>query len=351
MMKYILICSVFFIAFAGCKKDLYSGMDFVPPVFADSVYVKSEVLNDTIFTKSAWGMASYKDYIILLANIDDFLFQIYDKKTGLRVKSFGKLGRAPQEILPTNNFYVSETKCILTSYSQSTREILVFHLDSIIPNREHFLDKISLNGCSDMTFFEVLPVHENFLLYGGKCAVYPGGARYTLFSRQGQYLGAYDKYPISSTSDSIQKGSEWMDLGLTRTISPDGTKLAEATRVGGILEILEVTSQMKQTALKTFYQPHFYQDKGDQNYTPNTLFGFYYLNSSSQAIYALSFNGSNNEMLPSCDLQTFDWSGNPVKKYKTDKPLLNICVDEKAKKAYALSQTPMHELTLISFDL
>lgn len=346
-----LLCFYFFLLVVGCKDNGYSHLEFSPPVFKDSVYVKTEIFNDTIYTRMAWGMASYKDYIILLANIDECQFQLYNKETGERVKGFGRLGRGPQEILPVSNFHVNESRGILTSYFQAARQILVFHLDSIIQGKEHFMDKIQIQECTDMTFLEALPVHRNLLLYGGKCEAYPNGARFSFFSDRGEYLSAYDEYPVISTSDSLLQASNWLDLNLTRTVSPDGRKFAEATRLGGIMEIFEVTDSIKPVALKGFYRPHFYLDNGRQIYTEKTQFGFYYLNSSDRAIYALSFNGANSEMLPSCDLQMFDWLGNPVKKYKADKMLLNVCVDEKRHKAYALSQTPMRELILVSFDL
>ena len=181
-MKKIII---FFILLAifGCKNDHYVGITFETPEFKDSVYVKTEIFNDTIYTRMAWGMASYKDYIILLANIDECQFQLYNKETGERVKEFGRLGRGPQEILPVSNFHVNESRGILTSYFQAARQILVFHLDSIIQGKEHFMDKIQIQECTDMTFWEALPVHRNLLLYGGKCEAYPNGARFSFFFR------------------------------------------------------------------------------------------------------------------------------------------------------------------------
>ena len=351
-MKLTITILFIFLAAISCKKDIYSGITFNAPVFPDSVVVKTEVVNDTLYTKTAWGLASYRNYLILLANMDDCLFQVYDKTTGERVRSFGQLGRGPQEILPVSSFYINDEKGILTSFNQSTKDVLVFHLDSIFSGKEHVMDKLNLSQYPGMTFLEALPARNHFLLYGVKCKVYPGGARYTLFAEDGKYISSYDDYPLSSSpSDSIDKPLDWMNLSTTRALSPDGTKLAEATRVGGILETFEVADKIAPMALKGYYKPHFYQDKNEQIFTPKTQFGFYYLSASNHYLYALSFNGSHSDLYPSSEMQVFDWQGNPVKKYKTDKLLLNVCADEKVGKIYALAQTPLKEFILISFNL
>lgn len=351
-MKLTITTLLIFLAAVSCKKDIYSGITFNAPVFPDSVVVKTEVLNDTLYTKTAWRLTSYKSYLILLANMDDCLFQVYDKTTGERVKSFGKIGRGPQEILPVSSFYINEEKGMLTSFNQSTKEVLVFYLDSILTEKEHIIHKISLDQYSGMTFLEALPTQNHFLLYGAKCEAYPEGARYTLFSEGGKYISNYDDYPLSSSpSDSIGKPLDWMNLSATRALSPDGTKLAEATRVGGILETFDITDKITPVTLKGYYKPHFYQDKNEQIFTPKTQFGFYYLSASNRYLYALSFNGSHSDLYPTSEMQVFDWQGNPVKKYKTDKLLLNVCADEKAGKIYALAQTPLKEFILISFNL
>lgn len=87
------------LAAVSCKKDIYSRITFAAPVFPDSVSVKATVLNDTPFTKGVSDLAVYKNYVILLTPSEDFIFQLYDAETGVKVKDFGELGRGPQQIL------------------------------------------------------------------------------------------------------------------------------------------------------------------------------------------------------------------------------------------------------------
>ena len=74
------------------------------------------------------------------------------------------------------------------------------------------------------------------------------------------------------------------------------------------------------------------------------------MTASNNYLYALSFDSNTFEYM-STDMQVYDWQGNPVKKYKTDRPLQSICVDEKRGKVYAISMTPEREQILISFKL
>lgn len=350
MEKLVIILFLFVVAI-GCKKDIYSGMDFIPPIFTDTVCVKAKILNDTIFTKSAWGMASYKDYVVLSANIDDYLLHLYDKNSGLRVKSFAKLGRGPQEVIAIQNFHINEEQGILTAFSQAEKNISIFHLDSIIQNKKHFMDKISLKGYDKMTFFEAYKCHEGFLLYGAKCEPYPQGSRFTLLSEEGKYLVSYDQYPVKSYGkDSLNTRGEWGQLFLSRTMSPDGTKFAEATQIGLILETLNINRNIERICLKGYFKPHYYTEGNKKIFTSKTQYGALYLSSSNKYLYILSYDGDNTPN-PIHDIQVFDWNGNPIKKYCIDCYLLNVCPDESKGKLYALAKTYSHELILVSFDL
>lgn len=349
-MRYILLIMIF--VAIGCKKDIYSGIAFEAPIFKDSVYVKTEVLNDTIYTKLIANIYSYKDYIILFASIDDHLFHFLDKNTGTIVKSFGSIGRGPQEILPIFQGNVNEEQGVLTSYQQATKEIYVFHLDSVLQNKKHIIDKISLQKYKDMTFYGSRKCQDGFLLSGGKCIAFPGGARFSRFSDQGELIDTYDEYPINSrpASDSINKLWDWSNLRGASVISPDGKRLAAGTEIGGIMEILRLDDKIKSDTLRGYYKPQFRKQGNEYVFTEETRFCFYYMTASNNYLYVLSFDSNTFEYM-STDIQVYDWQGNPVKKYKTDRPLQSICVDEKRGKVYAISMTPEREQILISFKL
>ena len=350
-MKQTYIILFVFLAAVSCKKDIYSGIAFNAPVFPDSVVVKTELLNDTLFIKVIGNIALYKDYIILLTPADDYMFQLYDKKTGAKIKDFGELGRGPQQILKIYDLSINSQQGTLTAFHQATREIYCFYLDSVIQNRSHFMDKINIKHYEDMTFDDAYRCKQGFLLRGGKCEVYPDGARLTLFAKDGQIMDAYDKYPFSSNpQDSIHAGEDWRYLWNCHVTSPDGTKYAEATGIGGIFEVFNIGNKIEPLALKGYYKPHFYEKNYEKTFTPKSQFAFYYLTASNQYVYALSHNGGSEYRLPKNDIQVFDWKGNPIKKYKTDQRLMSICVDETNQKIYAITFNN-YEYYLVSFNL
>ena len=212
-MKLTITTLLIFLAAVSCKKDIYSGITFNVPVFPDSVEVKTTLLNDTIYTKYIADIGIYKDHLILFTPGEDYMFQLYDKKTGAKIKDFGELGRGPQQILKIDGISINSQCGTLTAFHQATREIYCFYLDSVIQNRSHFMDKINIIHYEDMTFSSALGCEHGFLLCGGKCEVYPGGARLTLFAKDGQIMDAYDEYPFSSNpQDSIHAGEDWRYL-------------------------------------------------------------------------------------------------------------------------------------------
>lgn len=350
MKNYFIL--IILLATIGCKKDPYAGINFEAPVFKDSTIVKTTILNDTIYSNYIGNISSYKDYIIMFANINDYFYHFLDKETGRIIKSFGRLGRSAHEILPVYKSHVNEEQGILTAYQMNTKEIYIFQLDSILQNENYPVKRLSLSPYKGMTFNTAYKCKDGFLLCGGKCTVYPEGARFTHFSERGKIIGSYDHYPISSDSakDSINKDLNWSQLKICETISPDGCKLAEGTLTGGIIEVLQITPEIKRLALKGYYKPDFHSKGLEIIVSENTPWGFYALTSSNKYLYALSCNGSTKQTLTT-EVQVFDWSGNPIKKYMTDRQLTKICVDEKNKKAYAITLLPSREDALVVFDL
>ena len=279
------------------------------------------------------------------------MFQLYDKKTGAKIKDFGELGRGPQQILKIDDISINSQHGILAAFHQATREIYCFYLDSVIQNQPHFMDKINIKHYEDMTFSSALGGMHGFLLCGGKCEVYPGGARLTLFAKDGQIMDTYDEYPFSSNpKDSIHAGENWRYLWNSHAISPDGSKYAEATEIGGILQTFQVNDKIRPMSLRGYYKPHFYTKKNQLVFTKKTQFGFYGLTASDKYLYALSHSGKNDSNLPEKDFQVFDWQGNPIKKYKTDQLLMRLCVDEANAKVYAIA-FDNYEYHLVSFNL
>ena len=349
MQKFIF--SIFFLAAISCKKDIYSGIIFNAPIFPDSVEVKTTLLNDTIYTKLVSGIGIYKDYLVLSTPGEDYMFQLYDAETGTKIKEFGKLGRGPQEIFNVRGVSINPRYGTLTAFHQESRNIYCFYLDSVIQDRLHFMDKINIKRYEDMTFYSALRCDQGFLLHGGKCVVYPGGARLTLFTKDGQIIDAYDTYPVSSNpKDSIEAGEDWSWLGQCVALSPDGTKYAEATHVGGILETFQITDRIRSTLLRGYYKPHFYMEKNQPVYTKKTQFAFTALKATDNYLYALSLNGGNVSHYPPNEIQVFDWQGEPIKKYKTDQYLMKFCVDEAKAKVYAIA-FDNYEYHLVSFNL
>lgn len=351
-MKYF--CFVFiFLATVSCKKDIYSDIAFEAPTFKDSVIVTPTVLNDTIFAKIIIGTNSYKDYLVLFANINDHLLHIFNKKDGRLVKSFAELGRGPQQILPFHHGYsINEKEGKLGIIYPIEKKIVIFHLDSILDNKEHFMDKIMYEDYDKIAWEKAYKRDKDFFMTGRKYETYQNGARFTLLSEKLKITDTYNSYPLlSSAKDSIKAALDWNILGILYAISPDGSKFAEATTIGGILETFSLSNKIERIALKGFYKPHFYRKKNEMVFTPKTQFGFYYLNASDDYLYALSYNGKQQKEL-SYEIQVFDWHGNPIKKYINKQyRLMSVCPDEKQGKLYALAYTDSHKIILVTFDM
>ena len=327
----------------SCKQDIYSSLSYEVPNFKDSVTTKATVINDTIYTRGSFKIFSYKDYLILFTPMDEYVFQLFNKETGQWIKNFGEVGRGPDQVLKLFDSSLNEEEGILTSFSQGPKEICVFYLDSVIHDKKHFLDKISLKKYDKMTFNHAYKCKNGFLLESGKCEVYPESRRFSLFSEKGELTATYDQYPFNSrpASDSINNSLDWNYLRPKKTFSPNGSKLAEASEIGGILQILHIGKSIEPHAIKGFYKPHFAMKDHHVEFTSQTRLWTFSVSSSNHYIYVLPHKSNTfYDQTYSQDILVFDWEGNPVRKYKTDQNIVAVCADEEKEKLYILSHTP-----------
>ena len=343
---FIIACLVIF----SCKKDIYSHIEFQQPQFKDSVELKARILNDTIYEKYLYELGGYKDYLILFTPNKDNVFQLFNKE-GRKLREFGTLGRSGQEILNIGDFSINPQLGTLTSFHQASKDIYLFYLDSIIQNKEIFMRKINLNKFKNMTFLDAYKCVDGFLLTGGKCKVYPDGARFSLLSEQGDLRCTYDQYPVNSreATDSISNSLDWELLRIKQVVSPRGDKIAEMTEVGGILEVVGVSDVLEQQALKGYIKPHFSLNGYEQNFSEKTKFWAMKVFASDNYLYVLPCSDIYSAILPK-DILVFDWKGNPIKKYKTDQNLMSIYPDEENNKLYAITRSQGLDYILVVFD-
>lgn len=347
-MKYIFMLFIFLITIS-CKQDIYSGLTYEALNFKDSATIKATVINDTIYTHGSSKIFSYKDYLVLFTPMDEYMFQLFNKETGQWIKNFGEVGRGPDQVLKLFDISINEDEGILTSFIQGSREICVFYLDSVIHDKKHFLDKISLKKYEKMTFTHAYKYKNGFLLESGKCKAYPESTRFSIFSEKGELTATYDQYPFNSrpASDSVNNSFDWKYLRPKTTFCPDGSKLAEASEIGVVLQILHIGKSIESRVIKGFYKPHFAMKNHNVEFTSKTRLWTSSVSSSNHHIYVLPHRSNTfYDQTYGRDIHVFDWEGNAVRKYKTDQNIVNVCADEEKGKLYILSHTPGQSQTL-----
>lgn len=132
------------------------------------------------------------------------------------------------------------------------------------------------------------------------------------------------------------------------TLSPDETRMAIATSLGGIPEIFSLDDGIiENTATKYFTEPDFdVKENGGYSFNENTVESFNDLTSNEDKIYAV-FGGrillKENFAKPVEDrdlvytsIAVFDWKGSPEKIIHTDYRIEKICLDEEENMLYAV---------------
>ncbi len=327
-MKKILFCFVF-LQFTACKTktedSFVACFDNVETIDLNSEIIK--IHNDNIFFSYLYGMEAIEDLLILNDPSPSHLLKIMNLQTN-EIRIFGKKGKGPQELNTTiADFSIDYTNKNL--YVTDNSKYLVYSINDL----QEGLDIPH----TTIDFKKNIP-HDSFMT-SAYC-----NSGYIIGSMHHKRFGVYDIQKKNISSKYKYEVSPLVNQGQFFNHPVEG-KIAFFQSKYSSVSILSI----KNKAPEIIYDKTWWKTKDkpfkDGNVVttvpdPNLRFGFLDATTSEKFIY-LSYSGKYLDKRDPIDsilsdmIYVFDWQGNPKKRFKLDKTVRAIAVDEKGGVLYA----------------
>lgn len=335
---------VFGLFFTSCRDQDIDKLYTDELIFPDTLSLSAVTLNDSCQFIFVQKMVVADSLLIFLDCMHpEYFFHVY-KTNGSWVKSFGKKGRGPGEIVSASNFVFDPVHDVIQVYNSAKEEIVEYSLVALMNNEQSCFKAYPLHT----TVFPsgVIKCDTNLFL----CLEMQDTCRFSLW--EGCDLKfVYSGYPdIENTREKALARAILNYGGGCYSCSPDFKKFVTGSYIGAVLETFFLDgNRIKSKNIHRIYYPSctkttLKDGNKDVSWDETTKIGFEAITATNGYIYTL-LNGIMGSELRKRDVKepyttkisVFDWECNPVLLVQTDRMLQAVCVDENARIIYGLA--------------
>lgn len=298
-------------------------------------------LDDTTEIGMVRSILTTDSFIVILDQLQPEKIHLFDRQTGAHVGSSLRIGQGHDEIVYPGTFSSDARSGLLAVYDPVGGALMTCEPSSAMLHEQAAWRRLPLPD------YESHP-KDAFIAADSTVIALHGRSRIT--KSQGKTIKAtYDEYPV--LPDELESPQMFFLAQTLTAVSPDGSRIAQGTAIGCILETLQADgSVIKQRALKCFERPVYSVVKGQIDPQPETVYGFADLHADDEYIYATIHGVANPTVFPNT-IYIFDWKGEPVKKYVSDRQIVCFNVDRAVGRIYAIVLGADGEQHLAMFDI
>lgn len=277
---------------------------------------------------------------------------------GRYLRSFGLKGKGPGELLEPAGITVNDS--MLYVYDATLNKIVSYDLWELVQGkpirfRERNLAPTPIQKPGNYTMllkmFGYDPADSSFLFQGNDAHLRFGNLSIT----DNAARALYAEYPTVVESGNPDENMAVWSYTAPIRISPNGRHIVHGTYIGGLLETFDRQGdKLIHRALRAIYPPLYRVISGivptAVSWDAATIIGFEDIAVTDSYIYGL-LNGSEGDgYLYPQRICLFDWDGNGVRSYETDRPLAILAVDESKHRIYALTHEAAPRLILLDIN-
>lgn len=310
-------------------------------------YLKSEIINDSFVFASPKALLSYDSLLIVVdTRLNDSAFHLFRKSDGRFIKSGGRKGEGPGELLMPGTPFVSQTG-VLSFWDMYKSKVVEYDLKEITTGgKETYFSEYPIKKEDTFTtYLEVVPLSAGRYLYNGNTHKHLG------------IMGS-DSYVTCPVLPEITSEEErWAVMNYSKmALSPDRKHLVQATYIGGVVRGFDISNdKVKERFLHLYFKPRYELVDGAKptciKWCDESRMGFESVCATNECIYLL-LNGKEARERPFAnEILVMDWKGHIIRKMKLDRTVKAIAVDEAANTIYAISAGFSTEPSLLLFKM
>ncbi|WP_080904339.1 BF3164 family lipoprotein [Parabacteroides sp. Marseille-P3160] len=359
-LKLLLFLLLYFIT--SCKDRPISS---ITELFNAPQSIKHQTVEISNFSTNVLNPVAslvHGNLLILLDVQSPISFSAVDLKQGRYIKSWGKRGEGPGEIIGIMDFYSNYTEKGINYWDAMLKRLYFCSYDSLLFESEiinvNLIENIKNKELFNHFFPNVLQIRESLFLGIGDS----GDKRFSIINTEQNTITQTGDYPLQDKISGVQpfvKASAYN--GFIR-FNAGKKRIAYISRNSEMFEIFDIST----TELKLFYGnyttiPKYQQISSNMGITVKTD---YYTNGRNICVsttddYIFILGKPHNVNIDKENVQKatdtvnqvfmFDWDGRPIAHYLLDCNLTSISATEDSKRLYGILNE--EEARIVYFDL
>lgn len=335
----ILFLSFLALFFLSCQSNESSKKLITEIPDSGSLLSKELTLDSAVLIPSK--ILLFPDKAVIFDNGKEALFKVYSLPDLTFLYSFGKLGEGPDEFrtVSINSLQTLENDLVVVSGTQ-LRKIRLEKDSSVMG------ESIELLMSNSAPVNRLLLINDSIYI----CDIFdakPGGPEHQMVHLQrAEEVATFGKYPEKPKSENMDQGGLYRNFGKTTVVNPeDGmvgafyflqNQIKFYSHQGELLQEIELetpTKNVSEEEMNMFWVEPF---------------------ATAAHIYVMYLGVPKSEVMEQSDtfrphLETWDWEGNLLERFRLDQLITTFAVSEKFQKMYGFSY--FKEGVLFEYDL
>ena len=349
-MKRLLFLCVFAFFLSSCSNNRSS----ITSIFGKIENISHISIIQPEIAQSPYGLALYDTLLVWIDPYEGKNLSLFDLSNRKEIHRFGFIGQGPIETTawPKGRKYQKDYFHI---YDNQLRKILEFSIEDIAKDTlyqpkalKSFLEQTSISG--------VIQVNDS--LYVGEIS--HSDSIYALVNDNGQMVFTGYTYPEDKAGNIPFNIKSFAYQGDFYQNPRDYNLLVHVGINGIVIDILKIENdKIVREKLLTYVLPKYksvnHNGMVGALMDRDNIIGSCSVSVTSDFIYILYADkttvNENNRSNKRCSdiILVFDWEGKPIKYYKSDIDLYQICISEDDKYMYGVIMNP--EVELVKFAL
>lgn len=337
-MKIIFVYLIFAFLFLGCS------VKYDDPVISDfrktidleleSCSINSDDLGELL------DLVSFDSILIVNEVFREKIFKYFDLNSGTLVSNFINQGKGPNELI-FPSLLTALNDSIFSTYDVHTKRNINFNIFTI-KDGIYKVDDVDKMCSMEQITFQVYPLGNGRFICSG---IFDEG-KYCLYNTVLEKFSVSVDFPIDAKHESENNSVKSMAHQGEIAIKPDNKKFVFACR-NGYFDICSISQEKPELEHRKIYYLSEYKviannviaHSAKSNYafhSVETTDKYFYLvySGRSQAEYGREYVAGNNILV-------YDWEGNPIVHFRTNRHLHRMTLDKKNLKVYAYSMNPI----------
>lgn len=271
-------------------------------------------------------MVSFDSILIVNEVFKEKIFKYFFVNNGHIVSNFINRGKGPNELM-FPGLICALNDSIFSTYDANKKQLVYFNVHNIIGSSYQF-EKVIDTNLLDLIIFQSYPLNDSLIIFTG---IFEDG-KYCLFNSISGNTIIDVEFPIDEEHEEDNNYIKSMAHQGEIAIKPDKRKFVFVCR-NGYFDICSVSQDGLFLEKRKLYYLSYYKvvGNGAVAHSSKSAYAFHSVEATDNYIYMIYSGRTQDEFgteyVAGNNILVYDWNGNPVVNFKTDRYLHRMTLD------------------------